>query len=236
VPIETGTKAPGRLECRMVDIRPYHPADRRAVRELCVEAAYGDVPLASFHPDPELFADLMTRYYLEWEPESSWVAAVEGRVVGYLNGCRETRRQRRVQISRVLPAALAGFVARGGLWKAATWRLLRANFGRFPAHAVPALPADFTPDRYPAHLHLGLDAQHRGRDLGHRLVEAFLAQLREARVPGVHAVVLGENTGAAHFFEQLGFQPLAEGAALRRPGQEEAPHKIVYGRRLQAGT
>ena len=213
-------------------LRPYVPADRTAVRELCCSAAYGDVPLESFYPDRVLFADLMTRYYLEWEPGSSWVAEADGRLVGYLLGCGDTRRQHRVQLTRVVPAALAGFVRRGGLWNGATWRLLAANLGRLSTRSATPRSAGFDPDRYPAHLHVGLDAAFRGRHLGRRLVEAFLAQLSAAGVPGVHAVVLAENAPAGRFFERLGFRPLAHGLALRRPGQAGAPGKIVYGRSL----
>jgi len=126
-----------------------------------------------------------------------------------------------------VPAALAGFVRRGGLANGATWRLLGANLGQ-----VTAGDLTFDHDRYPAHLHAGLDGAYRGRGLGRRLVEAFLTQLREAGVPGVHAVVLAENPGAGRFFERLGFQALARGPALRRPGQAGAPEKVVYGRRL----
>ena len=207
-------------------LRPYAAADRAAVRELCCATAYGEAGLGSFFPDRELFADLMTRYYLEWEPASAWVAEAGGRVVGYLLGCRDTRRQRRVQVARVVPAALAGFVRRGGLARMATWRLVGVNL------RLPRRGERFAEELYPAHLHLGLDAEHRGMDLGHRLVEAFLGQLREAGEPGVHAVVLAENAGGRHFFEQLEFRPLARGRALRRPGQERAPRKIVYGRRI----
>ncbi len=215
-------------------IRPYAPhlpGERAAVRQLCCDAAYGDVPLESFYPDRALFADLMTRYYLDWEPGSSWVAAAppgDGRIVGYLLGCADSRRQRRVELTRVVPAALAGFVRRGGLAKGATWRLLAANLLQ-PLEGSTS----FDPRRYPAHLHLGLDPAHRGQGLGGRLVESFLAQLRTAGVPGVHAVVLAENRRGGRFFERLGFRPIARGAALRRPGQPGTPAKIVYGMEIR---
>jgi ribosomal protein S18 acetylase RimI-like enzyme len=223
-----------------VTIRPYAspsldtPGDRAAVRELCCEAAYGDIPLESFYPDRALFADLSTRFYLDWEPGSSWVATTaetDGRVVGYLLGAADSRRQRRVQIARVVPVALAGFVLRGGLAKGATWRLLAANLGRLVPRGGSG-GGRFDADRYPAHLHLGLDPAQRGKGLGGRLVETFLAQLRAAGVPGVHAVVLAENGRGRRFFARLGFRPLAESAALRRPGQPGEPTKIVYGRPL----
>jgi len=143
-----------------------------------------------------------------------------------------------VQLTRVVPAALAGFVRRGGLGNKATWRLLAANLGRLSTWSATwsaTRSAGFDPDRYPAHLHVGLDAAFRGRHLGRRLVEAFLSRLAAGGVPGVHAVVLAENAPAGRFFERLGFRPLAHGPALRRPGQAGAPGKVVYGRSLAAG-
>ena len=101
-----------------------------------------------------------------------------------------------------------------------------------PISRFPGDGTSFDPDSYPAHLHLGLDPAQRGRGLGGRLVETFLAQLRAAGVPGVHAVVLAENGRGGRFFERLGFRPIAEGAALRRPGQPGRPRKIVYGKTL----
>jgi GNAT superfamily N-acetyltransferase len=42
--------------------------------------------------------------------------------------------------------------------------------------------------RYPAQLHINLDAAWRGRGIGARLVDAFAEHAREAGAPGVHVV------------------------------------------------
>ena len=224
-------------------VRPYAADDRHPLRRLCCEAAYGDLPLTSFFPDAELFADLMTGYYTDREPGSTLVVVRGGEFAGYLCGALDTRRQRREQALHVVPAALLRFAARGGLLRRRTWRLIGANLGGLlPWHdgadsggdagAAPPEPGlDLA--RHPAHLHLALAPTARGAGLGRRLVEAFLARLAAAGVPGVHAIVRGENAGGRRFFARLGFRPLERGPALRLPGGASAGSwKVVYGREL----
>lgn len=218
------------------EIRPYEAGDREALRRLCRAAAYGERPLATVFPDEELFADLMTRYHTDWEPGSTLVARGEASadgLAGYLCGARDTRRQRRVQAVRIVPAALLRFTLRGGLLRRATWRLIGANSDRIlPRRGLGS--GELEP-LYPAHLHIALAREARGRGLGRRLVEAFLAQLAAAGIPGVHAVVREENAGAGRFFERLGFRAIARGPALRIPGDPRpGPYKVIYGRSISA--
>lgn len=58
--------------------------------------------------------------------------------------------------------------------------------------------------RYPAHLHVNLDARARGAGVGSRLVEAFCEQVRKGGLPGVH-VVTGQGVRNVSFYERLGF-------------------------------
>ena len=72
-------------------IRPYESRDREAVRRVCFETGYMGDPIAWQWRDAESFADLFTSYYTDHEPESATVVEIDGRVVGYLLGCRDTR-------------------------------------------------------------------------------------------------------------------------------------------------
>ena len=60
--------------------------------------------------------------------------------------------------------------------------------------------------------HLNIRHGFRGQRIGHRLLERFVRQAREAGCCGMHAAVRGDNTTAQHFFEQHGFD-----VASRRP-------------------
>ena len=58
--------------------------------------------------------------------------------------------------------------------------------------------------RYPAQLHVNLDASARGGGIGGLLVEAFVAEVCHAGVPGVH-VVTGQGVRNVGFYTRLGF-------------------------------
>jgi hypothetical protein len=69
-------------------IRPYESRDRKAVRTLCCDTGYLGKSIDPVFQDRELFADYLTRYYTDWEPEASFVVEQEGEVKGYLLGSR----------------------------------------------------------------------------------------------------------------------------------------------------
>src|SRR3954464_3696784 len=81
-------------EARQFEIRPFNPAtDRARVRELCCETGFLGKPIDPVFEDRELFADYLTGYYTDWEPESAWVLVVNGDIRGYLMGSRRPWRQ-----------------------------------------------------------------------------------------------------------------------------------------------
>jgi GNAT superfamily N-acetyltransferase len=65
---------------------------------------------------------------------------------------------------------------------------------------------DFSPltERFPAHLHINLDARFRSRGIGTQLVEVFAAHARRAGAPGMH-VVTGKGMRNVRFYQRSGF-------------------------------
>jgi len=210
------TRAPG-----VPRIRPYRPADRPALRRLCCDTADAGGSVDSLFRDREVFADLLTSYYTDQEPESCWVAEHDGEVVGYLTGCIDSRHSARA-MWRIAPRVLLRALGRGVLWQAATWRLLRANLWLWFRAARHARP---DPRSYPSHLHINVDRRFRGGQTGRRLLEAFLGYAARAGSPGVQLNVRADSDSARRFFERNGFRALAEYPLMRRP---HAPHTIIY--------
>ena len=66
--------------------------------------------------------------------------------------------------------------------------------------------ARFSTD-YPAHLHINLKAEWRGRGIGKDLVEAFAGHAAKSGAPGMH-VVTGEGARNNSFYRACGFQQL----------------------------
>lgn len=191
-------------------IRAYQPGDREAIRRIAFETGYMGESIAWMWRDRESFADLITRYYTDREPGSIWVVEREGAVLGYLTGCvdsasargsalREIRRQ--IARGRLFAPGFAAFLVRT--------LLDSLRDGGAPEEAL-------SDPRWPAHLHIDLLPEARGRGLGRRLMQAWFARLSSLGSPGLHLGTFAENHAAIAFFEGCGFAP--HGAARPAPG------------------
>jgi ribosomal protein S18 acetylase RimI-like enzyme len=181
-------------------IRPYTPADRPAVRHICFETGYMGEPVDWLYGDRESFNDLITRYYTDQEPESIFLAERDGQVVGYLTGCVDSARTKGVGAREMQRVLLHGGLVRPGTARF-LWRLL------FDVLRDRDTPSEYLKDpRYPAHLHVDLLPEGRGRGMGRRLMTAWLDRLRLLGVPGVHLGTFAENANAIGFFQTCGFE------------------------------
>ena len=213
-----------------MQIRPYEPRDRAGLRQICCDTADAGQPVESFFPDREVFGDLLTNYYTEFEPRSTFVADNGGEVVGYTTGCLDTKRFLSTMKWRIVPVVLVKALLRGTLWHPQTVRLLRANLGLWLKSGHRTGP---TLDDYPAHLHVNVREGFRGQRLGQQLVAMFCERARAAGVRGLHAGVSAENAPARHFFEQLGFAEVQREARFRKPdGSSDTLYTILYGKNL----
>src|SRR5882757_8634583 len=92
-------------------VRPYRPEDRDALRAICADTGFLGQPIDPVFEDRELFADYLTSYYTDAEPESCFVCELDGEVKGYLMGSRFPRKKDRYEKRK-----LSGLVARG-VWR-----------------------------------------------------------------------------------------------------------------------
>src|SRR5271170_3401678 len=83
-------------------IRPYRPDDRPTLRAICADTGFLGQPIDPVFEDRELFADYLTSYYTDAEPESTYVCELDGQVKGYLMGSRFPQRKASYEF-RMLP-------------------------------------------------------------------------------------------------------------------------------------
>jgi ribosomal protein S18 acetylase RimI-like enzyme len=194
----------------VIAVRPYAAKDRDRVREIAFATGFMGEPADWYWRDARSFADVWTAWYTDHEPESAFIAEEEGAVVGYLTGCLDSRRapSPRAEILRqlvrrqlLLRPGTAGF-----FWRSILDTLRQRD-----------LPSgELSDPRWPSHLHTNLLPEARGRGAGRRLMQAWLARLRERRSPGCHLGTLAENRNAIAFFTHMGFAPY--GPPLPVPG------------------
>lgn len=188
-----------------IEIRPLDPAkDREKVRYICCETAFMGRPLEHYMTPRSLFADLITDYYIEYEPESCLVAEDVGKskLIGYLLGTVDTARERRISKRCIYPKIVV---------KTLTFRY-RLSLKTL-IHAVRSLRAFIVDERldppihdYPAHLHINLLAKYRGQGIGTQLMDHFLRYLIGRKVSGVHLVTTSNNSQAISFYKKYGFK------------------------------
>ncbi len=188
-------------------VRPYEHRDREAVRYVCCETGLMGEPMEVFIEGREVFADMWSRYYTDYEPEHCWVAQVEGRVVGYLLGALDTNRQEHITRDKILPELARKAFTTRCVWSLKTVRCVRRGVrsimrGEF---RVPRLGRD-----YPAHLHTNLLDGYRGMGLGTQLMKNWLEHLASHGVSGVHLVTTTYNKQAVPFYRHMGFEDIFE--------------------------
>ena len=186
---EQDRRASAAASGRRLRIRPYRAGDRRRIAAIIAATALRGRPLSAFFEDEAVLLKLFMDYYLRYEPESCFVAERDGRVVGYIMGCTDTRRYLRVVLVRYGPQIAARLLARvltGGYRRIATYRTLWWALSRGWREAPE-------PDlrQFPAHAHLGVAAElQRDGFLIYlcmvRLGDVLFRHLRERGIPGLH--------------------------------------------------
>jgi alpha-1,6-mannosyltransferase len=188
---------------RTAIIRKYQARDRAAIRQICCETGFLGQPIDPVFEDREVFADFLTSYYTDEEPESLFVIEIDGSVSGYLSGCRRPWR-RQWQLATLMPAAFLRVARRYLLrhYKPATRRYLEWLVSRGHWETPPRPPG--TP-----HFHVNLLPHARGLAGTKALVDAFLAYLQAQGDRAVYGqMVVYEERRTDSLFSRFGFNVL----------------------------
>ncbi len=185
-----------------VEIRPYQPQDREALRQICCDVADRGEPIELLFSDRVMAADLLTAYYTDYEPQSSLVAQVDGQVVGYINGCLDNRRWGLVMFFLLIPRLLVKGFKRGVFFRREFWCLCQAavlNWRRlfyWRKHEFHS---------HQGHMHIGIAKAFRHQHIGELLVGEFCSYAKLRGVGQLAASLHEGNVTACRFFEGLGF-------------------------------
>ncbi len=209
-------------------IRNFKPEEKKAIREISVQSSifgeYTDQKLLN----EEIIADLLTSYFIKYEPQFCFVAEKNSEVVGYLLGSSDVQKMHKVVRSKIMPELVKKAFQSGLIFRTPNLGLMKNVLNSYfkGEFKVP----DFSQE-YPATLHVNISPRYRGKMIGSLLVYHFLQILKEKQVKGIHFGVLSEK--AKRFFEKLGFEILFSGeyTFLRYLNEEILPHYIM-GKKL----
>jgi len=180
-------------------IRGYQKTDREAVRRLCCQTGFLGEPIDPVYEDRELFADFLTTYYTDHEPESSFVVEEDGELCGYLLGSRKPLRNQLYSFYQNVCLFLRALL-RYGQYNERSRRFIRwllINGWR----EVPAAP------RRTPHFHINLLPDARKISTTRALLSAYFSYLYgcgDKRVYG--QIVTFESRRGERMFERYGFR------------------------------
>jgi len=184
-------------------VRKYRPEDREAVRRICCDTGLLGRPIDPVFQDRELFADYLTSYYTDAEPESSFVLELNGRVSGYLLGSRQHARRQKFEQRLLLNITMKGF-----------WRLLSHRYNKATRRyiwwllfcgwrEVPEAP------RNVPHFHINLLPEARSVSDTYRLIQSYLNYLVECGETKVYGqMVVQEGKRSVRMFARYGWSVL----------------------------
>ncbi|MFC1801378.1 GNAT family N-acetyltransferase [Nanoarchaeota archaeon] len=187
-------------------IRKYQSQDKQAVRKICADTGLQGKPIDPVFSDREIFSSVITDYYLDHEPEHAWVVEDQGKVVGYLLGCTNTKRFERIMATKIIPTTIAKTLKRcfiDGKYnnhqntkKFLKWAATKAMF-EMVEH----------PHDAPAHLHINLAQGYRSRRLGLDLLTNYENMLRENGINKYFGEVFSsESRRQEELYKRIGFE------------------------------
>jgi ribosomal protein S18 acetylase RimI-like enzyme len=210
-------------------IRPYQESDLQAVFQIAADTAFFGEPVEAFMEDRSLFCDAFVRYYTTQEAKFAWVASAQNDVIGYLLGGTDTSLRTTRWTRHILVYVLRRVF--GGRYRIGR-RTLSYAFGSLAGYVRGEVPGVDLRE-FPAHLHINMQEGSRGSGIGRQLMEAYLEQLRQQSVIGVHLETTNLNQAACHLYEKIGFRLL--GAHINRYWSKRLGQHVEnrrYGYRL----
>lgn len=195
----------------MPRIRPYRPADRAAMYDICVKTADAGADATGILSDDDLWGDIFAVPYVERHPDLAWVVeADDARVVGYIVATDDTDAFEQWFRDEWWPP-LAARHPRPSEVVTREDRIVESAYDRAPG-------GDAKVAEYPAHLHIDLLPETQGQGLGRQLIETLFAELTRRGVRGLHLGMDPNNSGAAAFYERLGMERLPAGPGAQSYG------------------
>ena len=184
-----------------LSVLPYSSQHRSAVREICCDTGFLGNPIDPVFQDRDLFADFLTVYYTDQEPESSFLLMHGDSVRGYLLGCRDVKAYAKYPL-RIAPRIAIKFLRNFLRYNASSrkfisWILFRGG------NEVPPAPKN-TP-----HFHINLLPDARTIAGTRLLIDTFLEYLKKKNEKEVYGqMVTFETRRSERMFERYGFKLL----------------------------
>ena len=182
-------------------ISPYNSKSHDLVYEICLKTGNSGKGAEHLHKDPMILGHIYAGPYINLEPKSAFLLEDELGVCGYVMGALDTKSFfEKVQLEW-LPNLQKQYT--DPLQSSKPWTKDEECI-----HLLfhPEIPLDYP--EYPSHLHIDLLPRAQGKGLGIKMMDHFMAHLRDRGSKGLHLGLGIENQRAFNFYKKYGMTEL----------------------------
>lgn len=184
-------------------LRKAQPGDHAALNRVCLLTGDSGKDASRREDDPDLLGLIYAVPYQVLSSDFAFVVQGPAGVCGYVLGTADSAAFYALMERDWLPPFRARLSDPGpdeSRWQGSDWARHAIHH---PEFVYPEVLHD-----YPAHGHIDLLEEVRGRKIGTRALRLLMDRLRETGAPGMHLQVSPSNVGALRFYETLGFSRL----------------------------
>ncbi len=193
----------------LIIIRPYQSKDRQGVIEVLYKTGYMGEDAKDYFDDKYLFGLLFGIYYLDYEPDSCFVAidTTTNHVVGYLLSSLDTRIQSRKFNRKMLPRILMRTFLYTSWRYRQSFRIMLYLRKLYQNSSAPP-DENLILTEYPAHLHINVLPEYHRQGIGTEMLNEVEKYLESENCTGIHLWTSERNEKAVPFYLKNGFKLL----------------------------
>jgi GNAT superfamily N-acetyltransferase len=186
-------------------VRAYQSVDRQSVRRIYGDDEFARPEMQKRFPRMSIYlTDSMLHYY-DLEPDSVFVAEVDGKVVGALLGAVDSKRAEENFRLHIKPLLLKWTLLGVYGWPAWLWADWLTHYAGLKTER-PLVDLS----RYPAHLHIGILPEWRRRGIGSALMDSYEHYLRGWSIPGYHLYASSFHPMGVAFYRKIGLETIGQ--------------------------
>jgi ribosomal protein S18 acetylase RimI-like enzyme len=178
-------------------------ADSAALNRVCLLTGDSGKDASAREDDPDLLGLIYAVPYQVFSPDYAFVVEGPGGVCGYVLGTPDSARFYERMATEWFPPLAKRLRDPGpdeAQWVGSDWARRAIHHPQFVYPAVL--------HEYPAHGHIDLLEEARGKKIGSRALRHMMGRLAGAGISGMHLQVSPRNEGALAFYRTLGFSRL----------------------------
>ena len=168
-----------------MNIRRYEEKDKENVRFVCLNS---NGPCKMNEKKQHFTLTTYCDYFIEQEPDNCFVAVDENdRAVGYILCAENYDNYKNVFRKEYLT------------------RFRKYEFINKATAVISTLIQSAHKKEYPAHMHIDILPEYQRMGLGHKLMDALCANLKEKEIKGVCLTTWSKNKKGCNFYKKYGF-------------------------------